>query len=134
MAQNSIYIHMVRQLELRLLFAPCDTSMKMATLKHFCWGMLRMCSTSSTEKQHCTTLAYFALLCRSYFGMGEHQISMSVERSWSDVGTTQGDPLAMNMHSVGIMPLIHELQPTGTMQIWFPDDATGGGTLKEVRS
>ena len=66
--------------------------------------------------------------------MGEHQISMSVERSWSDEGTTQGDPLAMSMHSVGIMPLIHELQPTGTMQIWFPDDATGGGTLKEVRS
>ena len=52
----------------------------------------------------------------------------------SDEGTTQGDPLAMGMYAVGIMPLIHELQPTGTKQVWFADDATGGGTLKEVRS
>ena len=38
------------------------------------------------------------------------------------------------VYAVGIMPLIHELQPTGTKQVWFTDDATGGGTLKEVRS
>ena len=66
--------------------------------------------------------------------MGEHQISMSVERSWFDEGTTQGDLLAMSMYTVGIMPLVHELQRTRTKQIWFADDATGGGTLKKVRS
>ena len=38
------------------------------------------------------------------------------------------------VYTVGMMPLIHELQPTGTKQVWFADDATGGGTLKEVRS
>ena len=52
----------------------------------------------------------------------------------SNEGTTQGDPLAMSMYAVGIMPLIHELQPTGTKQFWFTDDATGRGTLIEVRS
>ena len=46
----------------------------------------------------------------------------------------QGDPLAISMYTVGKMPLIHELQPTGMKQVWFTDDATGGGTLKEVRS
>ena len=52
----------------------------------------------------------------------------------SDEGTMQGDPLAISMYAMGKMPLIHELQPTGTKQVWFTDDATGGGTLKEVRS
>ena len=51
-----------------------------------------------------------------------------------DEGTTQGDPLAMSMYTVAITPLIHELQPIGTKQVWFTDDATGGGTLKKVRS
>ena len=50
----------------------------------------------------------------------------------SDAGTTQGDPLAMSMYAVGIMPLLHELQSTGTKQVWYADDATGGGTLTEV--
>ena len=47
----------------------------------------------------------------------------------SDKRTMQGDPLAMSMYAVGILP-----QPTGTKQDWFADDATGGGTLKEIRS
>ena len=50
----------------------------------------------------------------------------------SDAGTTQDDPLAMSMYAVGIMPLLHELQSTGTKQVWYADDATGGGKLTEV--
>ena len=50
----------------------------------------------------------------------------------SGEGTTKGGPLAMHVYAVGIMPLLHELQPTGTKQVWFTDDTTGGRMLKDV--
>ena len=49
-------------------------------------------------------------------------------------GTTQGDPLAMCMYAIGIQPLIRSLQSSGTKQVWYADDATGGGTLEDVKN
>ena len=72
------------------------------------------------------------ILQNTYGGTSDLYVGGEILASYE--GTTQGDPLAMSMYTVGIMPLIHELQPTGTKQVWFADDATGGGTLKEVRS
>ena len=43
--------------------------------------------------------------------------------------TTQGDPLAMAMYSVGVTPLINDLHGPHIYQIWFADDATAGGSL-----
>ena len=65
---------------------------------------------------------------------GTSNLFVGGEALASDEGTTQGDPLALSMYAVGIMPLLHELQSTGTKQVWYADDATGGGTLTEVRS
>ena len=48
-------------------------------------------------------------------------------------GTTQGDPLAMAMYGRAVNPLIHRLKQDATKQIWFADDATAGGKLKNVR-
>ena len=47
----------------------------------------------------------------------------------SSEGTTQGDPLAMAMYSVGVTPLINDLQGSRARQVWFADDATTGGSL-----
>ena len=48
---------------------------------------------------------------------------------YSSKGTEQGDPLAMAMYSIGVTPLINDLQGPHVRQVWFADDATAGGSL-----
>ena len=48
---------------------------------------------------------------------------------YSSEGTTQEDPLAMAMYSIGITPLIKDLQVPHMHQVWFANDATAGGSL-----
>ena len=50
----------------------------------------------------------------------------------SNEGTTQGDPLAMAMYSVAIMPLIKQLNGV-VKQIWYADDASAGGRITDLR-
>ena len=48
-------------------------------------------------------------------------------------GTTQGDPMAMAMYAIGIMPLIQRLRSVNsTKQIWYADDCTGCGSLEDL--
>ena len=46
-------------------------------------------------------------------------------------GTTQGDPLAMSMYSVGILPLIHCVSGD-VKQVWYANDATAAGELSNL--
>ena len=55
----------------------------------------------------------------------EDQILLSRE------GTMQGDPLAMSMFALGVMPLIKRLGNTN--QVWFADDATAGGNICQLK-
>ena len=49
-------------------------------------------------------------------------------------GTTQGDPLAMSMYSISLQPLISLLHNRSTAkQCWFAGDATGAGSIEEVK-
>ena len=49
-------------------------------------------------------------------------------------GTTQGDPLAMSLYAISLQPLITGLQLTSSAkQCWFADDATGAGSLVELK-
>ena len=49
-------------------------------------------------------------------------------------GTTQGDPLAMAMYSLGVTPLItHTSQVNSTRQVWYADDSTACGSIKDIR-
>lgn len=54
----------------------------------------------------------------------------------SQEGVTQGDPLAMAIYAVGIMPLIWRLQEDSDErhQVWFADDASANGSLNSLRS
>ena len=49
-------------------------------------------------------------------------------------GTTQGDPLAMCLYALSLQPLISRLQAvTQAKQCWFADDATGCGSIQNIK-
>ena len=49
-------------------------------------------------------------------------------------GTTQGDPIAMGLYAISIQPLITSLQAmSDAKQCWFADDASGAGTISEIK-
>ena len=50
----------------------------------------------------------------------------------SEDGTTQGDPLAMPMYALGVLPLIDCISGD-LMQVWYANDATACGSLSELR-
>ena len=58
---------------------------------------------------------------------------MLTESLLSQKGTTQGDPLAMPMYKVGILPLIHKVKHD-VKQVWYADDATAAGQLINLRN
>ena len=51
----------------------------------------------------------------------------------SQEGTTQGDPLAMPMYAIGIIPVIQQLKSLAR-QVWYTDDAAAaGGSLLQLK-
>ncbi len=52
----------------------------------------------------------------------------------SKEGVTQGDPLAMVMYGLGLLPLIRNLKTEGPdlHQPWYADNAGAGGTFKGI--
>ena len=52
----------------------------------------------------------------------------------STEGTTQGDPRAMAMYGIGIIPLIELLQKPKVTQNWCADDGSAAGDLKSLRA
>ena len=63
------------------------------------------------------------------FVVGEGEIS-------STEGTTQGDPLAMGMYALAVVPLIRRLrnEVPDVSQVWFADDASAVGSLSALLS
>ena len=50
-------------------------------------------------------------------------------------GTTQGDNLAMPFYALGTSILLYQLRQTtpNVKQIWLADDATGAGTIQQLK-
>ena len=50
---------------------------------------------------------------------------LEVKPIYSLEGTTQGDPLAMDMYALGVSPFIQQMGVVNsTKQIWYADDCT----------
>ena len=50
----------------------------------------------------------------------------------SEEGTTQGDPLAMPMYALGVVPLISALSDDFIEQVWYADDVCACSRLMDV--
>ena len=53
---------------------------------------------------------------------------------YSEEGTTQGDPLAMAFYALATIPLSRRCKVPLTGELWFADDAAGGGRLSSLRA
>ena len=61
------------------------------------------------------------------------QLFVDGEVLLSQEGTTQGDPLAMAMYTIAILPLIYRLDQQ-VKQVWYADDASAGRSLHHLHS
>ena len=50
----------------------------------------------------------------------------------SQEGTTQGDPLAMAMYGIAILPLIKRVMSNDVTQKWFADDGNAAGAVASL--
>ena len=46
---------------------------------------------------------------------------------------TQGDPLAMSMYGIALLPLM-DLVNEGVLQIWYADDGNAAGSIESLRN
>lgn len=56
------------------------------------------------------------------------------ERLLSEEGTTQGDPFAMPMYALALLPLINSQSDDEIKQMWYADDAASCGQIENIRS
>ena len=63
---------------------------------------------------------------------GDASLFIDGETVYSREGTTQGNPLAMSIYGIAILPLIQKLQGL-YRQLWFADDASAGGKITQLK-
>ena len=99
-------------------------------------AMLVDATNDSLNRQ--ATLGNIQHLCPSFstilINTYRVDVALYIEGStlFSEEGTTQGDPLAMPMYALGVLPLIGCISGD-LMQVWYADDATACGSLSELR-
>ena len=74
-------------------------------------------------------------LYNTYKGWAPLIVAGDKKPLYSREGTTQGDPLSMAFYACGVLPLIRLLKdPAKGVQMWYADDSTKGGKLREVKA
>jgi hypothetical protein len=111
------------------------------------WGFLLVDARNAFNEGNRTLMLWtirheWASGARFIFNCYRH-FAMLVIRTGSELflsilskeGVTQGDPLAMVMHGVGLLPLVRILKKavSDVHQPWYADDAGAGGRFQRIR-
>ena len=90
-----------------------------------------------------TTLLNISILCPAFFiflvNTYRRPIRLFIPTWKQEIlsleGTTQGDPAAMGMYAISVVPIIHKAASGPELvQAWYADDGTGVGKLVKLRS
>ena len=75
-----------------------------------------------------------SMVLHNTYGAPTHLFVTGQGEISSREGTTQGDPLAMSMYALAMVPLIRKLHSTvpDASQVWFADDATAVGPVSKL--
>mmetsp|Transcript_35406 Transcript_35406/g.45107 ORF Transcript_35406/g.45107 Transcript_35406/m.45107 type:complete len:122 (+) Transcript_35406:179-544(+) len=76
---------------------------------------------------------YSCFLFNTYEGYPQKFMRGSDIFFLSKEGTTQGDPLGMDMYAVELLPLWRLKNPEKWIQSWYADDSGAAGKLKMLR-
>ena len=94
-------------------------------------------SNAFNSVNHQAALHDISILCpalsmvlHNTYGAPNHLFVTGQGEISSREGTTQGNPLAMSMYALAMMPLIRQLHSSApdASQVWFADDATAFGS------
>ena len=79
--------------------------------------------------------AFYTYLVNTYRSPARLFVPSWQRELLSEEGTTQGDPCAMGMYALMMVPLIERLRSSfpAVSQVWFADDGTGAGELQALR-
>ena len=82
-------------------------------------------------RQLFTTFSSYAPLSKIIINTYREDSQLFIDGSilYSQEGTPHGDPLAMAMYAIAIIPLIYQLEDHGIKQAWYADEATADGLL-----
>ena len=76
------------------------------------------------------TCSELSIILQNTYG-APRDLFIDGETFQSQVGATQGDPLAMPMYALATLPLIDQL-PQDVTQVWYVDDASATGKLTSL--
>ncbi len=115
----------------RALFQQSDTEAVLLVDASNAFNSLNRSSALLNIKRLCP--AFATILINTY----RNPIDLFVDGNvlHSDEGTTQGDPLAMQMYALATIPLIKNLNDNfnDITQIWYADDACATGRITRLR-
>ena len=96
---------------------------------------LQLTKSSRRPSKHQGSLSSVSYICNQYLpSPSTTSCIRGGKEPISSDDTSQCDPLAMCMYAVSLQQLISRLQAVSqAKQCWFADDATGCGSLQDIR-
>lgn len=114
----------------RMVFADCRSEGALLVDATNAFNQLNRQAALHNVATLCPSIA--TVLRNTYSGQAELFVGGTTLRSCE--GTTQGDPLAMAFYSLATLPLIRQCTVDSlTGEVWFADDATGCGSIYDLR-